>query len=162
MRKLLLLFVALIGMGATAQAQETMYVKYATSWIGNIVWGGWHEATYTESSLYKVSVSYYASIANSGGIYINTTASDNGQTFIPLSDMEIVGNAGFLNLTRATIYIHPTTHKVVVDIDNITTGVEDLNVEQETSGKARKVIENGQVVIIKDGIRYNLNGARID
>ncbi len=36
------------------------------------------------------------------------------------------------------------------------------NVQQDNSDTIRKVIENGQVVIVRDGVRYNVLGARIE
>ncbi len=42
---------------------------------------------------------------------------------------------------------------------NNNTAVE--NVEQDKSNNTRKVIENGQVVIIRDGVRYNVLGVRL-
>lgn len=46
-----------------------------------------------------------------------------------------------------------------VEVKLIVTGINDLNVEKQA--KALKFIENGQVVIMKDGIKYNTAGQTI-
>ncbi|MBQ0121216.1 MAG: hypothetical protein KBT13_08890 [Bacteroidales bacterium] len=55
----------------------------------------------------------------------------------------------------------PTYHSlqnVHVKHDTIVTGIDDINVE---SVKTSKVLENGQVFIIKNGVKYNTMGQRV-
>lgn len=55
----------------------------------------------------------------------------------------------------------PTYHSlqnVIVQHNNIVTGINDINVE---SMKTSKVLENGQVFIIKNGVKYNTMGQRV-
>ena len=41
----------------------------------------------------------------------------------------------------------------------VPTAINDINVEK--ASKAVKMIENGQVVIVKDGVKYNVAGQAI-
>lgn len=55
----------------------------------------------------------------------------------------------------------PTYHSlqnVIVQHNNIVTGIDDINVE---AVKTSKVLENGQVFIIKNGVKYNTMGQRV-
>ena len=45
--------------------------------------------------------------------------------------------------------------------ENAATGTEDLMMPIINSDKATKIIENGQVIIIRDGVKYNMQGMRL-
>ena len=47
---------------------------------------------------------------------------------------------------------------VPIKVDKIVTGIDDINVKQSV---ASKVLENGQVFIIKNGVKYNTMGQRV-
>lgn len=45
--------------------------------------------------------------------------------------------------------------------ENAATGTEEMMMPVINSGKAIKVLENGQVIIIRDGVKYNMQGQRL-
>jgi hypothetical protein len=77
------------------------------------------------------------------------------RTAVP--SVEVDGNT-------ATIYLYANdngygVYKFIVDPDYVgpETGVENVEVELG----ARKMIENGQVIILKNGVKYNVLGAEV-
>ena len=82
------------------------------------------------------------------------SASNNCRTAVP--SVEVDGNT-------ATIYLYANdngygVYKFIVDPNyNPGTGVENVEVELG----ARKMIENGQVIILKNGVKYNVLGAEV-
>ena len=74
------------------------------------------------------------------------------RTAVP--SVEVEGN-------KANIYLYATNNgyaSYTLTIGGDITGIDD--VETETIG-ARKMIENGQVYIIKNGVKYNVLGAEV-
>ena len=63
-----------------------------------------------------------------------------------------VGNAEQIVFTASTAQVRAT--KVVITYEANSSGVEDVVVNKQ----ATKFFENGQLVIMKDGIRYNAQG----
>jgi hypothetical protein len=83
------------------------------------------------------------------------SASNGCRTAVP--SVEVDGNT-------ATIYLYANdngygVYKFIVDPDYVgpETGVENVEVELG----ARKMIENGQVIILKNGVKYNVLGAEV-
>ena len=83
------------------------------------------------------------------------SASNGCRTAVP--SVEVDGNT-------ATIYLYASdngygVYKFIVDPDYVgpETGVENVEVELG----ARKMIENGQVIILKNGVKYNVLGAEV-
>ena len=82
------------------------------------------------------------------------SASNGCRTAVP--SVEVDGNT-------ATIYLYANdngygVYKFIVDPNyNPGTGVENVEVELG----ARKMIENGQVIILKNGVKYNVLGAEV-
>lgn len=82
------------------------------------------------------------------------SASNGCRTAVP--SVEVEGNT-------ATIYLYANdngygVYKFIVD-ENYTPGTGVENVEVELG--ARKMIENGQVYVIKNGVKYNVLGAEV-
>lgn len=63
--------------------------------------------------------------------------------------------ANSLNPDLAHFYLRDV--KVIVEGEDVTTEVEDI--QEET--KAQKIIRNGQIIIVRDGVEYTLMGARL-
>ncbi|MBR5572971.1 MAG: InlB B-repeat-containing protein [Paludibacteraceae bacterium] len=83
------------------------------------------------------------------------SATNGCRTAVP--SVEVDGNT-------ATIYLYANdngygVYKFIVDPDYVgpETGVENVEVELG----ARKMIENGQVIILKNGVKYNVLGAEV-
>ena len=80
-------------------------------------------------------------------------AATNGcRTAVP--SVEVEGNI-------AKLYLYTNNNGYAcytLTIDPTITGVEDLKVEDTT---ARKVVENGQVFILKNGVKYNVLGSEV-
>ena len=49
----------------------------------------------------------------------------------------------------------------IVGPNNVPTGIEFVNGEFQNLNGSVKTIENGQLIIIRDGVRYNVMGAKI-
>lgn len=80
----------------------------------------------------------------------------DGQYLATVGDyVEIVGNLTKYNTTPETTGRGTSTVKKLADP---TTGVDNATVEQ----KSVKMIENGQLVIIREGVKYNAQGAVIE
>lgn len=80
----------------------------------------------------------------------------DGQYLAAVGDyVEIVGNLTKYNTTPETTGRGTSTVKKLADP---TTGVDNATVEQ----KSVKMIENGQLVIIREGVKYNAQGAVIE
>ena len=82
-------------------------------------------------------------------------ASNGVRTAVPT--VEVDGN-------KATIYLYAqnngyAVYEFIVDENYVgpNTGVENVEVELG----ARKMIENGQVIILKNGVKYNVLGAEV-
>lgn len=77
----------------------------------------------------------------------------DGQTIVKIGDyVEVMGEITKFKTTIVTVGKGASTIKVIEDA----TAVEDVNV---AAPKAVKIVENGQLVIIRDGVRYNAVGA---
>ncbi len=61
------------------------------------------------------------------------------------------------SLTLSRIGIQKTS-----DTTPVVTSITDVKTSESAASKAVKVIEDGQMVIIKDGVRYNLMGGRLN
>ena len=79
----------------------------------------------------------------------------DGKTVVKVGDfVEVIGEITKFYETVETVGGGVSTIEVVP-----TTAVEEVKAE---AGKAVKVVENGQLVIIRDGVRYNAVGAVIE
>ena len=67
---------------------------------------------------------------------------------------------GYFATTEKIIYIFHRWY-VVGKVSVTFPAVSPTGIDNIEAGKAVKVIENGQVVIIRDGIRYNAVGAKL-
>ena len=84
------------------------------------------------------------------------SASNGVRTAVPT--VEVEGN-------KATIYLYAqnngyAVYEFIVDENFVDPGTGFENVETTEIG-ARKMIENGQVIILKNGVKYNVLGAEV-
>jgi len=80
----------------------------------------------------------------------------DGKTVVKVGDyVEVIGEITKYNTTIETVGKGAATIKVIEDA----TAVEEIKAE---TGKAMKVVENGQLIIIRDGVRYNAVGAVVE
>ena len=81
------------------------------------------------------------------------TATNGCRTAVPSVDV--------INDTEAVLYIYTNNNgyaTYTLTIGDVPDGVEDVEAAQVG---ARKVVENGQVYVIKNGVKYNLLGAEV-
>lgn len=97
----------------------------------------------------------------SGNYPQNVTASFNGADLVIRDNFKITDGTikagtytieGFVCLYKTTVQFYPT--KIV----STPTGVENATVAE----KAVKMIENGQLVIVREGVKYNAQGAVVE
>ncbi len=80
-----------------------------------------------------------------------TTPTREGYTFLGwFTDAEATGEALTALPTVGTIYAGWQNNSPTTALDNVNNGVEVI-----------KVIENGQLIIIRDGVRYNVMGVKL-
>ena len=133
----------------------TYYMKHPWGTGEDADWS-WKELTDNGDGSYSVVAAYGGT-----GVNVNTAASDAGamwfgdpfvfdpseaQSTIHLSSVEIGDECTFT---------YWKDNNYVEVVKSVPTGVNDLNVK---ANKVYKVIENGQVVIVKDNARYNVAG----
>ncbi len=100
-------------------------------------------------SLKSIKLTY---LTSNNGILVDGPATDVATEVSGASVTYEVGNSG--DKTNGQVRI--TAFEVVYEAG--ATGLEDVELEAD---KARKVIENGQLIIIKDGVKYNIFGAAL-
>lgn len=93
-------------------------------------------------------------------VQYSTTTNENGEYTLPIIQTDKVYTAvyskdGYESYTCE--YAAPFSQVPEVVLKSTVTGINDLKVN---ASKAIKVIENGQVIIIKDGVRYNVMGQK--
>ena len=59
-----------------------------------------------------------------------------------------------------TLTVNYETAEVKFMIVSVGSGINDVKADEKAT--ATKVIENGQVLIIKDGVRYNMMGVKVE
>ena len=80
----------------------------------------------------------------------------DGKTVVKVGDyVEVIGEITKYNTTIETVGKGAATIQVI----EVPTAVEEVKAE---AGKAVKVVENGQLIIIRDGVRYNAVGAVVE
>ncbi len=135
--------------------EATLVTPAATAYFMKHPWGGgewtWQELTYDEPSLAYTIVAKYGGV----GVNVNTTASDNGASWFPVENITVDGNPEVGN--ECTFYYFAENDAVRI-VKNVSSAINDVKV---AVGKAYKTIENGQMIIVKDGIRYNLMGVKL-
>lgn len=123
-----------------------------TSFFMKHPWGGgdwtWKEMTKDEENgFYTLDAQY-----GGNGVNVHTQASDSGAQWFAEPGLEgnpVVGD-------ECTFYYYPENNYVVI-VKKSETGINDMKVN---ASKVVKTIENGQVVIIKNGVRYNVMGQK--
>ena len=115
----------------------------------------------TEGSNYTVTgagvIVTFTGIINGGGQTNGSTdyyVGEDGKLY--KSTVDKLGLRAFFTITDETG--NPTQIRArVVAGENVETGVEDII----TTDAPVKVIENGQLIIIRDGVKYNVQGQRL-
>ena len=94
-------------------------------------------------------------------VQYTATTDENGEFTLPIIQTDKTYNAVFSKEgyeNYETEFAAPFGEiPTVVLVSTVPTGINDLKVN---SAKAIKVIENGEVIIIKDGVRYNVMGQK--
>lgn len=104
--------------------------------------GGAFEGDFTEEDLY----SNYSVIAEEEGVYQSIFS----------ADINVVpGNANSYKITATVLCYNNTQYNLDITVPGDGTGINNA----EATIKAVKAIENGQLMIEKNGVRYNANGA---
>jgi hypothetical protein len=103
---------------------------------------------------------------------VKTTSAGKGYIIVLMTDgtcaLQLCGENCWLDPYRAYLVIEeinktkspmPGCRRISMDVqgENIETGVEDIF----STDAPIKVIENGQLIIIRDGIKYNIQGQRL-
>jgi hypothetical protein len=91
-------------------------------------------------------------------IDLSSVSLTNGYYILELNMNSIVDTEGLSGLSAAggnKAYWSQFVEGIVSDIENVQVDV------QGTKGHTIKLIENGQLIIIKDGVRYNVLGAEL-
>ena len=99
----------------------------------------------------------FTGIINGGGDTNGTTeyyVGDNG--YLYNGTVAKLGLRAFFTITDEAGNPTPIRARVVAN-ENVETGVEDII----TTDTPAKVIENGQLIIIRDGVKYNVQGVRL-
>lgn len=142
--------------------------------IGNIQNVGWNPgkgiAMTKNGDIFTATATFVAEDANTVCYFCFTSTNSTEWADVNAnrygSAGDIVAGAGAVDITypgEKNATIAPGTYTITVDWDTMTivaqvyTALEDCNVEQKTI----KLIENGQLIILKDGIRYNALGAAL-
>lgn len=144
-----------VYLSATSDFEQTYYMKHP--------WGGgdwtWLEMTKLEDvyggmKLAEAGDTYYVDAEYGGaGVNVNTSASDDGAQWF--AEPELLTDLAVGDMCRFTYYAGNNT----VDIRKVpSTAINDLTVKAE---KVYKVIENGQVIIVKGNTRYNVAGQAV-
>lgn len=94
-------------------------------------------------------------------VQYSTTTDENGEYVLPIIQTDKTYNAVFslegYETYTTTVEAPFGQMPVVVLVNQTPTSINDLKVN---ASKAIKVIENGEVIIIKDGVRYNVMGQK--
>lgn len=107
--------------------------------------------------------------ANFTGSFVATTlgpdpdilflAQDN-MLYYPQEEIPILGMRGWLVLHDSPASISPRRANFILP-DKMPTAIEIVNGDILPLDKTMKVIENDQLIIIRDGVRYNVMGVRV-
>lgn len=132
------------------QVEYTYFMKHPWGTGADPDWS-WKQLTKTDIEGEYSVVGLYGGI----GVNWNTAASDGGSTWVPVADITLEGNPQMGD--ECTFYLYPTPNLVKI-VKDASTAINDINVN---SAKTYKTIENGQVIIVKDGVRYNIMGMEL-
>lgn len=138
--------------------------------------GGWNDVTASQGwwqyqgetsdmSLY-ITLSNYYSISQAAGTYtiddmypdytyIYDYATDKSYSFVSLT-VVVTEDDGVVTVTAEGLCENDIYYIITCNTATTPTALENTAAEV----KAQKIIENGQVIIIRDGIRYNVLGAQ--
>lgn len=112
--------------------------------------------------------SYYGQIVNNKFFVAGNMATKNYYAFL------FVNGTRLSSGTAWCIYIQPKREACTLTNDDLflkgvfgeglipITGIESIAVEPVTTSKAVKMLENGRLIIKKDGVKYNLQGQVIE
>lgn len=82
----------------------------------------------------------------------------NNTLYFPLNDIEILGMRAYFQIKSGVRALVKGAR--IVEHESTATGIENIMEQPRLAGQ--KVFENGQIVIIRDGIRYNIMGVRMN
>ncbi len=116
-------------------------------WGDSEVWGSWPgQAPIDVVTMSGITWKVFGHDQDSGSYNLIFNNWNNGSQ---LPDVAIQGGQDY--------WFHLTPNGA-----QLATGIDEVEVETQASSKVRKLMENGQLVIIKDGVRYNIMGARLN
>ena len=83
----------------------------------------------------------------------------NNLLYLVNSAVTIAPNRAYINMSAITsIAPAPGRNRRVIAVENQATGIEDASA---TFGGPEKIFENGVLYILRDGVKYNATGARV-
>ena len=160
-----------LTVGFTPFGGETLEagVPYLVKPASNVVISGTYDNVYITSVASPVAVGsgiitlqgIFSPYAMTGGdtntLFVGTPKANGDNLFYPSQDGSLKGFRAYftLNLPSGAA---PKRARFVVNQEEVATGVEGV---QNTEYRVQKTIENGQLVIIREGKMYNAQGMRI-
>lgn len=84
----------------------------------------------------------------------------NNTLYFPTVDTEILGMRGYFVIQDAPAGVIQRAQIVEADAPAVTTDIVIVK-SQESGVKSQKLIKDGQLIIIRDGVRYNVMGTKI-
>ena len=128
--------------------------------IVNPIFVGVQLATATPDGTYKTNANFIGNFAK-GTIPAsenNLFMGANNTLYFPTEDTEILGMRGYFVIHDAPAGVIQRARIVEADAPAVTTEINCVDAKVNASVKT---IENGQLVIIRDGKKYNVMGVRM-
>ena len=92
-------------------------------------------------------------------LFVGTPDGEGNNLFYPSEDASLKGFRAYFKINEAMGA--PIRHaRFVTDQTNTATGSEEVRSETVGSVRSEKILENGQLIIIRDGVRYDVLGRK--
>lgn len=89
----------------------------------------------------------------------NLFVTNNNKLVFPQTAKTITGTHAYFEVNASAVGGAPIRSAQIVLRDNVAT---EINLVEQESNTTQKLFENGQLIIIRDGIRYNVMGVRVE
>jgi len=133
---------------------NTPYILYAENGYTGAALTGWGTAAATTATA-GLLTGVYESTTATAGTYVLQNNNDKVAFYLVAEDEEPTVGANRCYLTK------PAGTRAAYFFPGSVTGVENVKAASETEVKDGKYLENGKIVIVKNGVKYNAAGAQV-